>query len=307
MIGIYSLWWEQNQKIYIGQSIDCNSRYTEHLRLLRNNEHYNYKVQNNYNLYGAPEFNILEECTISTLDTIEKSWIKEYNAIVDGLNITEGGNSGRGDKSSGAKYSRATILKAFSLLYRTSLTHAEISKRVKMDARGIGGISQGLYHLNLMEEYPAQYEQMKNNRALVNKANTRKLDPTKVYPIVLDPQGNECLVTTSVREFCRTHPLLNIRGVSGMLELLRGERHSHLGFKLKDPTKTTLTVDINRPSIIGPDGTVYSGIKNIAEFCRNTAILKDSNNSANGISKVFRGACSHYKGFKLLIEEKTLP
>ena len=307
MIGIYALWWNVNDQVYVGQSIDCRSRYVEHVRLLKTGKHYNYKVQSQYDVHGIPMYLVLEETLKpSELDTLEKAWVSEFNATVLGLNISEGGNSGRGDKSSGAKYSRSTVLKAFSLLYRTTLTHAEIGKRVKMDSRAVGGISQGIYHINLSEEYPGRYEQMKNNRALSNKINTRKVDPTKTYPSVLDPTGKVCTIGVSVKDFCRKHPLLNIAGVSGMYGLLRGEKTSHLGFTLQDPKATTVTVALVRPSIVGPDGSIYTNIQSIAEFCRKTAILCESNSSANSISKLFRGACAQHKGFRLL-KETQLP
>lgn len=58
-IGIYSLYWEEQDLIYIGQSQNIERRFTEHLYKLKNNTHTNYKVQKAYITYGLPSTNIL--------------------------------------------------------------------------------------------------------------------------------------------------------------------------------------------------------------------------------------------------------
>lgn len=53
-IGIYALYWEEQDLVYVGQSQDIARRFTEHKRKLKNTSHTNYKVQAAYNLYGIP-------------------------------------------------------------------------------------------------------------------------------------------------------------------------------------------------------------------------------------------------------------
>jgi predicted GIY-YIG superfamily endonuclease len=66
-IGIYALYWEEQDLIYIGESDNIERRFKEHLKMLETNKHFNYRVQEVYNTYGLPLFQILEECHINEL------------------------------------------------------------------------------------------------------------------------------------------------------------------------------------------------------------------------------------------------
>ena len=56
MIGIYKISNIINNKVYIGQSIDIQRRFSEHMRELNNNCHYNKHLQASYNKYGREAF-----------------------------------------------------------------------------------------------------------------------------------------------------------------------------------------------------------------------------------------------------------
>jgi len=91
--GIYIIRNSVNKKVYIGQSVDMVSRFTNHLYYLRENRHGNPGLQRLYNKYGESVFNfsILEECDKSKLDEKEIWYIKYYNSYKNGYNRTEGG------------------------------------------------------------------------------------------------------------------------------------------------------------------------------------------------------------------------
>ena len=94
MIGIYSILNLQNNKRYIGYSIDIQRRWQTHKRDLKNNKHENEHLQNAYNLYGEENFvyEVIEECSIEEIKEREKYWIKYYNSKEDGYNMSEGGD-----------------------------------------------------------------------------------------------------------------------------------------------------------------------------------------------------------------------
>jgi group I intron endonuclease len=46
----------QNNKIYIGSAVNFNKRKNYHLSYLRRNKHINYKLQNDFNIYGEEWF-----------------------------------------------------------------------------------------------------------------------------------------------------------------------------------------------------------------------------------------------------------
>ena len=73
MIGIYKISNIINNKVYVGQSIDIQRRFSEHMRELNNNCHYNKHLQASYNKYGREAFSyeILCVCDTTELDNME--------------------------------------------------------------------------------------------------------------------------------------------------------------------------------------------------------------------------------------------
>lgn len=95
-VGIYCITNLENNKKYIGQSIDIEERFKSHKKQLRGNRHHNIHLQSSYNMYGmdALKFEILCECTADELDEMEIKFINEFNAINRefGYNLVSGGN-----------------------------------------------------------------------------------------------------------------------------------------------------------------------------------------------------------------------
>lgn len=74
--GIYTITNKFNNKIYIGQSINCNLRLRQHYNKLATNKHHNLYLQNAWNKYGEDnfKFEILEECDEKFLISQEHYW-----------------------------------------------------------------------------------------------------------------------------------------------------------------------------------------------------------------------------------------
>lgn len=92
MTGIYKITNKINGKVYIGQSINIERRWKEHISDKRKNSLIHLAIEK----YGEKNFNfeIIEECSQSDLNQKEQYWIKEYNSFKNGYNLTRGGNSG---------------------------------------------------------------------------------------------------------------------------------------------------------------------------------------------------------------------
>ena len=101
-VGIYIIKNIVNNKCYIGQSQNIETRIREHKYLLRNNKYGNLKIQNAWNKYGEDNFvfEVIEECSIDELDEKEIFYIQEYDSHVNGYNNTDGGGGIRGWKHS---------------------------------------------------------------------------------------------------------------------------------------------------------------------------------------------------------------
>ena len=97
MIGIYMFQNLINEKIYVGQSLNIQERYHQHIYDAENRPKYpiDYAIQK----YGIDNFSfeILEECPSELLDEQEIYWISFFDSYNSGYNATPGGKSVHGE------------------------------------------------------------------------------------------------------------------------------------------------------------------------------------------------------------------
>lgn len=82
--GIYKITNTINEKVYVGQSKNLNTRFTNHLYRINRGEHHNEYLQRSFDKHGEDKFvyEILEEIEdLSILDSREKYWIDHYGGI----------------------------------------------------------------------------------------------------------------------------------------------------------------------------------------------------------------------------------
>ena len=101
--GIYSIVNTVNNKIYIGSAINLSRRFSEHLRELQRNAHYNDHLQKSWNKYGKESFsfNIEYFCNEEDLIVIEQQYIDAYSKkiVFDSMyNINPSATSNSGCK-----------------------------------------------------------------------------------------------------------------------------------------------------------------------------------------------------------------
>jgi group I intron endonuclease len=232
--GIYALYWDCTGMVYVGQSQDMSSRFKEHARKLRKGTHTNFKVQNEYNVHGLPEFIVLEHAEIHNLNDLEIVWTSEFNSIKCGLNLIEAGSVGYGTESNNSKYTKIQILLAFravsSNMYYT---------REQLEEKSLGVLNStcrdiylGRSHKWLSIKYPFRYSLMQDRRSkwvlqgqslqaqISRKGSARDSS-------ILDPSGNIHYIS-NIREFAKEHKLNNAH----LGSVLRGTRHNHQGWSL---------------------------------------------------------------------------
>lgn len=80
--GIYCLRLSVNEKVYIGQSKDLYSRLKHHFTSLARKRHCNKRLQNDWNKYGFPyfELSILDIVDKQLLNEKEEFWIEHFNS-----------------------------------------------------------------------------------------------------------------------------------------------------------------------------------------------------------------------------------
>ena len=106
MIGIYKITKKENGKSYIGQSNDIKRRFQEHKTKK------DIPIELAIQKYGvdAFDFEILEECELSELDTKEVYWIAYYNTFKGiGYNCNSGGGNSRGENNGRTKLTNEDV------------------------------------------------------------------------------------------------------------------------------------------------------------------------------------------------------
>lgn len=88
--GIYKITCKVNDKVYIGRSIDIDTRLKSHKLSLKRGKHANKKLQADFNKYGEDAFIFeVEKYTDKPLDThyYESYYAEKYKAFEEGYNI----------------------------------------------------------------------------------------------------------------------------------------------------------------------------------------------------------------------------
>lgn len=226
-IGIYLLKFVGTDKVYVGQSLRIEERFTKHKNKLLNGTA-NYKLQEAYRNYGMPFLEILLECsTEDNLDTLENEAIIIFNAVNNGFNVNSkaGGGTGLiGTTHPNSKYSETQVIEVFKLLLQ-DIPFKTIMDKTKVEVSTIRDISKGKSHRWLSKKYPDEYNYlltMKYTR-VYNTAEHKNIE----YPNIYSPEGIQYKIT-NISEFARNYNL----NKSHLCGVLNKVRKSHKGWKL---------------------------------------------------------------------------
>ena len=164
--GIYKLDFKDSGKVYIGQSQNIESRYTQHLNTMLNKKA-SKKLQEAFDTYGIPIYEILVECSMHELDTYEKDAIEIFDAVNNGFNtLDEARTMPRevGEDHPNAKYNNDSIETAFLLLCDYDYSHKQVSSIAGISINMVHHIAAGTCHRWLEDKYPDKYKRMLNSR-----------------------------------------------------------------------------------------------------------------------------------------------
>jgi len=229
-IGIYALYWENEDLVYIGQSQNILVRFKEHISKLGRHTHSNYKVQDTYNTFGKPSLVVLQICKVEELNYLEEFWTKEFDSLHGdcGLNIIEAGEVGYGVHSNSSKYSKMQILTCFKLLSSSRyIGHVEISNITKLPIHVVSGINSGKCHLWLKDKYPHKYGKLISSRS-IKRCTAQSRSKGKCLAILVSPTGEEFEVS-NMTQFAIAHGLVRQQ----INNLVAGTRKQHKGWRLK--------------------------------------------------------------------------
>ena len=88
IICIYSIKNMENEKIYIGSSVDFNRRKRVHLNLLFKNKHHSIKLQNSFNKHGVDKFHFSILEMVDSNDLLIEIEQKYLTKLKPDLNMT---------------------------------------------------------------------------------------------------------------------------------------------------------------------------------------------------------------------------
>lgn len=230
-IGVYLLKFEGTDKVYVGQSIDIDRRYTVHLRKLRQGTG-NSKMQKAYLEFGKPLLEILCLCDRSLLNTKEKEYFDKYDSVNNGLNIaSEPSIHLEGPENGASKYTEEQILQVFNLLLNVTNLYKDIESITGVSLSTVRHISNGESHTWLSVEYPDKYRLLESLRGGTRSiySNSSKAKGT-IFPTILSPDNIEYTVEI-ISTFAKEHGLDS----SCLSKVLRKvpKYNSHKGWKLK--------------------------------------------------------------------------
>lgn len=232
--GIYKLSFNGTTRTYIGQSINIEKRYRQHILNIHNRTA-NYKILETYDIYGLPKLDILSECAIEDLDRYEEECIDIWDSVNSGCNIYIHSNQAptyTGYGYGNSKYLKVSITKVFNLLVLTNKSFADIETLTDIPIATISSISALTSHAWLKEEYPDSYLVLKKKKGKRKDYGTisDKLSAKSkgiIYPDVISPEG----IVYSIENAYKFAKLNNLAG-NHFQEVLNGFRKSHKGWKL---------------------------------------------------------------------------
>lgn len=119
-----------NEKVYVGQSINIQERYYQHISDAKNRA--KYPIDLAIQKYGIDNFSfeILEECSTDLLDEREIYWISFFDSYNCGYNATPGGHALRGEDHPRSVLSQDQVWKIREL-YNQHITRSKVFEMFK--------------------------------------------------------------------------------------------------------------------------------------------------------------------------------
>lgn len=224
-IGIYCIENLVNHKIYVGQSICVEDRWSKHLSSLRRNCNDNRRLQEDWNQYGESSFSfrLLESCSKDELDEKESFYISLLKADRKdvGYNFTDGGKHGFKHNPELLKLES----KVQKQKYEDSLT---LREKRKVDAlkqwsnpeirAKIIGENNGMYGRTHTAEAKAK----------ISKAQKGRISPRRTLVPVICIELDKYYSTAA--DACKE---LGIKGSSNIYEVCKGIRRTCGGYTWK--------------------------------------------------------------------------
>lgn len=183
-----------NNKIYIGQSIHPDKRWTEHKQRAKNHTD-NYPIHLAILKYGEENFSFEVLCITEDYDEEEKRLIQYYNSLTpNGYNVSSGGPTPifKGEDHPRNTVTNAVLQQVIQELKNNILTDRAIAKKYKLTDKIVADINHGYSHKMENETYPLRVrhgrqklteEQAEEIKFLLKETNLSYQDISNKYGV----------------------------------------------------------------------------------------------------------------------------
>lgn len=282
-IGIYKLSFTGTDKVYIGQSLNIERRFIDHKRKLLQGTH-TCKMQGAYSSYGMPAIEIIEECSASSLSTLELDYISKYNSVKAGYNILDNEYPILyGENNGFSSYSNEVYKEILMLLSNKNNSIKYIAEKTGATYEVVKNVASGRCHSWLEDELPDEYNKVQEIQKADNRVYTY-IKLSKSYPNLISPEG-EMYELDHQTSFAKEHGLSQ----SSISDLISGRRKSHKGWTVAN-TETK-----KYPKVRDPTGTVY-----VIPIRGATKFAKEHNLTNSSFSDLLNGKLKSHKGWRLV-------
>ena len=175
MIGIYKITNKLNGKVYIGQSVDIDTRWRQHC-----NAKDDMLIHKSIQKYGAENFSfeVLLECPAEMLNDWERDMIALYDCISPkGYNLTEGGGGCKCSEETRLKMSEVKKGKHLSEEHKRKISNTQKGKHLSEEHKR--KLSESMKGKHLSEETKIKISNTQKGKTPWNKGQHWKIENGK--------------------------------------------------------------------------------------------------------------------------------
>lgn len=275
--GIYKLVFKETDKVYVGQSINIEKRYKDHVR----NVQKSIKMQEAFKTYGTPNLIILDTCELDKLDELEIHYIDKFDSYNNGFNSTTGGVTAKSER----KYDDEVYIGILLSLCDIDKSFMDIAIEYNVSYTFIRRIYNQESHLWLKNLLPDEY------KIAINLKRSNSERASKYSGVILIGPDDSEYDVENIADLIKEFGL----DVAGLYRVLSGKRNHHKGFRLKYPLDGPKeTTKYFSHTVISPEGKSFViPPRGKAGFCREHGLRVES------LTKLLNGITKEYKGWTL--------
>lgn len=287
--GVYRLIFKGTDKVYIGQSVNIERRFHEHIHNLIKGVA-TYKLMDAYNTYGNPLLDILVECSVDELALWETQAIEIFDSITNGYNILDGKSAIKyyGETNGNSKHTNEEYYAILKLLItKPIIPNKDIAKICGVTLSIVSHISSMEKHSWLGEVYPLEYAELQR---IKSEGRRGYGNTSTTIPLIKSPEGIIHEVLNGTR-FARDHGL----DQTSISRVLSGKLLVHKGWALPNYVPPS-----PYPPLISPQGDIY-----IVPFGKLKGFADPRGLASSNLHSVIIGKAKTCKGWRLATEEEV--